>query len=320
MDDVSTVLERRPEPATTGSPVAPRRVTVCMATMRRPGVVDTLAALDRLVLPADIELAGVVVADNDEAPSSRERVLEAARGMRTPVRYVHAPYRNISIARNACLEACETEWLAFMDDDETPAPDWLAKLFERRDGEDLDLVFGPAIAVYPDDTPAWIRSKDYHTSRPVREAGQVQTGHAGNALIRVGHPDVRDERFLLERGRTGGEDTEFFFRLWRKGLRLGIANDAVVYEPVEPKRLSFDWLAKRRFRSGQTYGRHAAEGQGTAARAKLFVAAAIKAAVCTCAAAAQALNPTERNFWALRGRFHAGVCAAAFRVKEAELY
>jgi hypothetical protein len=33
--------------------------------------------------------------------------------------YVHAPARNISIARNACLDAADAPLIAFIDDDET---------------------------------------------------------------------------------------------------------------------------------------------------------------------------------------------------------
>lgn len=37
------------------------------------------------------------------------------------------------------------------------------------------------------------------------------------------------------------------------------AEDAVLSEPVPENRASFMWLAKRRFRSGQTHGRVLAE-------------------------------------------------------------
>lgn len=299
--------------------IRPTSVTVCMATWRRPSAVDALRSID-----AQQGLEGVtvdiIVADNDETPSARELIETAARDLRTPVTYVHAPARNISIARNATLDAARGEWAAFIDDDETAAPDWLAKLLTTAQSSGASLVIGPAFAVYPPDAPDWMKEQDHHSNLPVTRGGQAQTGHTCNALVRIADPAIRGERFRLDKGRSGGEDTEFFFRLWKKGRKIEIASDAKVYETVDPARLNYDWIAKRKFRAGQSYGFHSLRTGSGQERLKLRVAAASKVVFSLTLAALCFTSPGRRRFWSLRGRMHQGVMAATFGRREEELY
>lgn len=296
-----------------------RSITICMATMRRASVLDTLASLDAQQGLGDIAL-DIVVADNDETPSGRAMIEQAAADMKTPVTYVHAPARNISIARNATLDAARGEWAAFIDDDETAAPDWLARLVETARSTGAPVVIGPALAVYPPETPAWMRDQDHHTNQPVTRNGVAQTGHTCNALVNLADPRVHGERFRLDKGRSGGEDTEFFFRLWRKGVKIEIAEDAKVYEKVDPARLTYGWIAKRKFRAGQSYGFHSLKTGRAAERAALLAAAAAKTAFCFARAGLALASPGRRHFWTLRGRMHAGVIAASLGRREGELY
>ncbi len=293
------------------------RIDVLICTFRRPSVEETLRSVDAQRLPGGVSLR-TIVADNDDRPSAAERVAGAAAAMKTPVVYVHAPARNISLARNACLDRTDSDFVAFIDDDEEAAPDWLASLYRCAAAGGLDAVFGPAIACYADAAPEWIRAHDYHSNRPLRRGGEVQTGHTCNALLRWrGGPFVR-ERFLLEKGRSGGEDTEFFFRLWRAGARFGICDDAVVRESVDAARLNFDWVRRRKFRAGQTYGRHSADA--SVAAAGLVVGSLAKMAACGAMAALNAFSKTEQRYWILRGIFHFGVFTAQLGRKESALY
>jgi hypothetical protein len=80
-------------------------------------------------------------------------------------------------------------------------------------------------------------------------------------------------RFDLRLGQSGGEDTEFFYRLTDAGGRIAFAPEAWVDEPVPASRTSLAWLIRRRFRSGQTYG-----ARLLAAGENRFTAAALAAA------------------------------------------
>ncbi len=290
------------------------RIDIALCTFRRPAVQETLRSLQALERPENVKLR-VIVADNDDTDSGRTAV-EAARGALDLI-YVHAPARNISIARNACLDRADGDWIAFLDDDEHAAPDWLAQLLRCAQDTGADAVFGPALAEYGADAPSWMRDQDHHSNHPVLRRGQVETGHTCNALLRWGEAAWRTERFDLARGTSGGEDTEFFFRLGRKGARFVSCETAYVYEKVDPARLKLGWLLRRKFRAGQS---HAAQADGFAATLGLLATAGLKFAVCLIAVLICAVVPRHRNFWLLRGVMHLGVIAGGLSLAQPQIY
>lgn len=299
--------------------IEPTRVDVGVCTYRRAAVTETLASLAAQALPAGVTLR-VIVADNDANPEARERVLAAAATHDLDVTYVHAPARNICIARNAILDAADAPFLAFLDDDETATPGWLAALLEEAARGDWDAVLGPVKAVYSDEAPRWLAAGDFHSTAPVQVGGRILKGYAGNVLIRRSAILEHDLRFNLDLGRQGGEDDDFFYRLTDAGGAIGYAPDALAYEPVPSGRASLRWLMKRSFRTGQTHGaRLESRHRGARRLAQIGVAGA-KSGVCIAGAAASALSPTRRSRWLLRGALHAGVVARLAGLRELELY
>ena len=292
----------------------PAQVDVLMCTFRRPDVVATLLSLDQQTLPAEISLR-IIVADNDETPSAEARVAQAAGQMQTPVHYVHAPARNISIARNACLDAATGDWVAFIDDDETAPENWVANLLSAVNGH--DGAFGPAIALYDETAPGWMAALNIHSNIPERRGTTVETGHTCNALLRWADTSWQAERFDLARGKTGGEDTEFFFRIRAHGATFTLAEYAVVTEPVAPSRLELGWLMQRKFSQGQSY---ALAGTTVNARLKLAGLAGLKVLACLAAGLASVWSEEKRMFWLLRGAMHSGVIAGCLSLKQAEIY
>lgn len=293
-----------------------RSVDILICTFRRPDVTRTLDSLAACTPPPDTRLR-IIVVDNDDTPSARAVIEGAAAGHPLPVSYFHAPRRNISIARNACLDAADADWIALLDDDEYIETGWLVALLETAERAQVDGVFGPVLADYPLGTPNWIRARDYHSSRPQRRRGRVETGLTGNALLRWRNTPWQAERFDIARGRSGGEDTEFFFRLGRAGARFEICDAAIVREAVPEDRLSFDWLRRRRFRMGQSY---VSSAPTLTSRLALGGKALAKTALCGGMALACVANREWRNYWLLRGAMHAGICAGCIALPEAEHY
>jgi succinoglycan biosynthesis protein ExoM len=194
------------------------------------------------------------VADNDEHPEIKSWVLGLAIQNNLRVEYVHAPARNISIARNACLEAASAPFIAFIDDDEEASSNWLSALLQQLDETGADIVLGPVEPEYGEDAPAWMKVSRLHETRPtIGVGGQIETGYTCNMMLR--YSVLGGLKFLNELGRTGGEDTVFFAELHRRGARLTFAESAVVRERIPPVRLRLGWLVSRAFRAGQTHGR-----------------------------------------------------------------
>lgn len=294
-------------------------IDVGVCTFRRPAVVETLASLSRQILPPGLRLRAIV-ADNDETPSAEARVRDAAATLGLAVHYVHAPARNISIARNACLAAADARWFAFLDDDEAASPGWIAALIAEAEQGGWDAVLGPVKAIYGDDAPRWVATGDFHSTAPVRVGGRILKGYAGNVLIRREAVVQRGLRFDETLGRQGGEDDDFFYRLTDTGGRIGFAPEAVAYEAVPPGRASLKWLLTRSFRTGQTHGARLSQRHRGPGRLAQIGLATGKSAICLLGAAATAWSPTARGRWLVRGSLHAGAVARLAGVRELQLY
>ncbi|MDH4987366.1 glycosyltransferase family 2 protein [Aminobacter anthyllidis] len=299
----------------TGTPV----IDICVCTFRRSELADTLRSLAAMDMPRGYRI-GIVVADNDEVPSAEALVAGLAHELSLPVRYVHCPARNISLARNACLDASTADFVAFIDDDEKATGSWLKRLVETAQATSADVVLGPVKARYGEEAPGWMQVGDFHSTYPVFVQGEIRTGYTCNALLSMGAPSIAGRRFSLERGRSGGEDTEFFDQVHGAGGRIAYAPEAWVEEPVPASRASFAWLSKRRFRVGQTHGRLLASKRSGVGRAGELARASAKAGYCFAAAGLTALQPVSRNRSLLRGVMHVGVLSGLVGARELQLY
>ncbi|WP_324753942.1 glycosyltransferase family 2 protein [Roseovarius sp. Pro17] len=292
------------------------RIDVLICTFRRRQLRDAVQSVLDADVPDGFEVR-ITVVDNDDEPTAAPHIQDLADHSRHPMRIIHAAGRNISIARNACLDAADGPWIAFIDDDEIADNDWLTELVSRQMDTGVDGIFGVTKSIFAPDAPQWMRELNLHAPGPQRSNNAVETGGAGNVLLRWQGTPWQDERFDVARGKTGGEDTEFFYRLGRLGAQFEIAQDAIVREPVTPERQSFGWLARRRFRVGQTY---VVSVVGLGERTVLALRAILKAAFSFVAAVLFLWNPTKWRYWYLRGVFHSGVVAGCLNIAERESY
>ncbi|WP_352638360.1 glycosyltransferase family 2 protein [Mesorhizobium sp. M0674] len=296
-----------------------RRIDICVCTFRRPELADTLRSLAAMDMPAGFGI-GVIVADNDDEPTAEPLVTALASELKLVARYRHAPARNISVARNACLDASTADFVAFIDDDETASRQWLAELIAIAETRGAEAVLGPVRALYRPDAPDWMRKGDFHSTLPVWVQGEIRTGYTCNVLLRMSADSLRGRRFSLARGQSGGEDTEFFNRMVKAGGRIAFAPEAWVEEVVPRSRAAFDWLRRRRFRFGQTHGHLIGHDAGVIERAKAVGLASAKAVYCFGMAALTAISPVRRNRSVLRGIMHVGVVSGLVGISEIRQY
>lgn len=287
-------------------------IDICICTFRRPFLAQTLESLSRLA-PSDHTIR-VIVADNDRVPSAQPIISEWQDRLPFPLHYLHAPAANICIARNACLEVADADFVAFVDDDERVTATWLQALLAHAEQGGADAVLGPVRAVYGTDAPRWMAQGDFHSTRPVFVGGAIRTGYTCNVLIRWIEP-FRSLRFDLALGRSGGEDTDFFHRLTTLGGTIAYAPDAVVEEPVPADRASMAWLIRRRLRFGQTHGMLLQ----TPPMRTLPVTFA-KILYCGAMAGLTAYSPVLRRRNWLRAMLHVGVIGGILGVRQAEHY
>lgn len=298
---------------------APLRVDVGICTFRRPALEQTLHSLVIMAVPELVSMR-IIIADNDTEPSARPLVEAMRATVPFEILYLHCPAANISIARNACLDNSDGDFLAFIDDDETASKFWLVNLLAVAEATGADAVLGPVVAEYEIDAPEWMRRGDFHSTAPVWVAGRIRTGYTCNALLRTGSHSLAGRRFKLSLGKSGGEDTDYFTNMHRAGGRIDFAADAIVHEPVPSLRARFSWLTRRRYRMGQTHGRLLAASGAAGHRLQQLVLAGAKLGFCALAAIACAPFPIPRNRYALRAVLHSGVVAGLAGVREIHQY
>jgi succinoglycan biosynthesis protein ExoM len=236
-------------------------LSLCIATYRRP---ERLAAvlfdLTRQTRIPD----EVVVVDNDAAESARPIVEARVRaGSPFPIHYAVQPQKNISLTRNKTVELATGDWLAFIDDDERAPLPWLAQLIDAAERYQADGVLGPVNPLVPSTAPDWIRRGHFYDF-PRMHTGLVIPPNRlrfGNVLVKASWLRKNVAPFDPSLGLTGGEDGDLLARLQQQGARIVWCDEAIVNEPVEPSRLSLQWLLARAMRGGQDFARHAMVGR-----------------------------------------------------------
>src|SRR5215470_1390074 len=134
------------------------RVAICIATLKRPDqlrvLVDGIAQLTfSKVHTPEIR---IVVVDNDELASASE----VCKTVSIPwsITYAVEPRRGITYARNrAITEAGSVDFVAFIDDDEVPSPNWLDELLWAQAEFAADVVSGPVVPRFSPDVSDWVK-------------------------------------------------------------------------------------------------------------------------------------------------------------------
>lgn len=203
----------------------------------------------------------MVVVDNDKNGSARPAV-ESFRGRSSmDVRYFVEPEQNISLARNRAVAEATGKYLAFIDDDEFPEETWLHNLYATCIRCRADCVLGPVEPRFETVPPGWLvkgklcERDHFETGTPIRSPHYTRTG---NVLILRELCTRRKGPFDPGRGRSGGEDHEFFEWMLEEGHSVFWCNEAAVWESVPPERMKRSYFLNRALLRGSL---HAKEGR-----------------------------------------------------------
>ena len=290
---------------------APTSVAVGICTYARPeGIRRVLKALVDVV-PDRTAFGGVsvrvIVVDNDAAGPSRDAVAETAAGAPWPVEYVVEPRRGIPQARNAVVRAAQQrgEWVAFIDDDETPQPGWLDELLRVQAGTMADVVAGPVLPVFDETPPRWVRDAGFF-DRPRHPTGRsVLFAATNNVLVSPVVLALSSPTFDESLALSGGEDTVLFRQARLAGLRMVWADEAVVVEHVPCSRVRVSWLLRREFRRGSSFSVALVRTNPSLVRRSRRLAHAAKAAT-------QGFAALLRAIWRGRGSAVSGLQRLSF--------
>lgn len=237
-------------------------LTVCVCTHDRVGYLrDCLDGLRFQTAPA--ASFEVVVVDSCSPPETRGE-LDAAAALAN-ARLVRLVRPGVSVARNAGARAAAAPWVAFIDDDAIPAPDWVEAIRAVISRPDPPALFGGRILpLWEAPLPAWwpSRLRGVLSLIECRRAGEYRTAQVPKtlepyganmvvnrgALFAVGGFDEGSGRF--GRALLSDEEVQLAWRLQAAGRSARHEPTVMVRHQIQARRLTPGWLLKRLFWQG----------------------------------------------------------------------
>ncbi|MBR0847614.1 glycosyltransferase family 2 protein [Bradyrhizobium diazoefficiens] len=251
-------------------------IVVCIPCFRRPQ--HLRLTLESLACQRTPRSFAVVMVENDAA--RRESAPVAAEfladGRLQGICLVEARQGNCQ-AINAAFETAQALFPAatrflMIDDDEIASPDWLELMVRTAEATGVDVVGGPVLPLFEDDSQPWLsRHPAFCPAYDYTGAVPLIYG-CGNCLItRAAFDRLGSPAFDLRFNFLGGGDCDFFVRCRDAGMNFHWTAEAVITETVPHGRTSLGWIARRGLRIGAiNYRVQFKAAKGTAARALVF--------------------------------------------------
>jgi glycosyltransferase involved in cell wall biosynthesis len=206
-------------------------VSIVVPTLGRPSLSTLLRALAPAdgVLPMPLELILV-----DDRRDSSGPLVDLPPALAPVTRVVPGRAAGPAAARNAGWRAAAYPWVAFLDDDVVPSPDWLASL---EDDLDVDDSIAGVQGIVEVPLPEGRRPTDWERVTSDLAGGRWITADMAYRRAALAAVDGFDERFP----RAFREDTDLAYRVRRAGGGLTVGHRRVTH-PVRPESA---WVSLR---------------------------------------------------------------------------
>jgi glycosyltransferase involved in cell wall biosynthesis len=185
---------------------------------------ELLASLAGQTVVRNAEI-DVFVLDND-ASATAARVVEDARSrFPFPLHYEHVAKAGLTFVRNRALEIAQDrfDYIAMIDDDEVPEPQWLDELLRTAQRTGVEVVVGPVFPVLSADAPHWIATLRAKETPVHPDCALIGEGWSCNALVSTKAVAALKLRFDPALNFTGGEDQLFFRQMVAGGSTIAFA-------------------------------------------------------------------------------------------------
>ena len=237
-------------------------ITVVICTYRREQYLGrALAGLAEQT--ADPERYEIIVVDNDAGPSVKKLVAGHARDRVTP-QYVAEPRLGLSAARNTGARMARGQYVAFLDDDAIPKPDWVENACRYLDAcaDDIAMVGGRVFPIWEAERPDWL-SDDLVPYLSMVDLGEEQqdldcrTGIIGANMIVRRDALNNVGGFSEDLGRKGksllsNEEIQLKDALVNHGYRLRYVPGIDVSHHIPADRLDKGWFRSRLYWQGRS--------------------------------------------------------------------
>jgi GT2 family glycosyltransferase len=244
-------------------PAAGVEVSIVICTHNRSRqLAELVCTLTSQAASAPVE---ILVVDSASAPDHAEAVSAAVRAS-PHARSVRLDQKGSSLARNAGVEQAQGAWVAFIDDDETPAPAWVDEVcaLARRLPDDCAACGGVVQPILrgrplPELGRRWRAYLGaFERSGEFDQTFDPQFG-GGHSLVRVAAIKLVGG-FDPRLGRSGetllsGEEVLLLRQLSAAGWRIWHSDRIRVEHEIEPERFKRSWVRRRAYWEGVSTAR-----------------------------------------------------------------
>jgi glycosyltransferase involved in cell wall biosynthesis len=225
------------------------KLSVIICTWNRAVLLrETLNSLGKTELPQDIDWE-ILIVDNNSTDETSEVCQEFVGQNPSRYRYIIEKRQGKSFALNTGIENARGKILSFTDDDVTVDAVWLAETIRMFESTPCAGVSGKVVPVWNSPKPAWLTTDGPYRLLPAivsfdlgERPCEMKTPALGANLSFKKEVFEKYGSFRTDLGPTTGseirgEDNELCWRLMRAGERLIYAPKAIVFHPVDMRRI-----------------------------------------------------------------------------------
>lgn len=238
-------------------------LTVCICTRDRPNYArDCLDGLRRQTVPP--QRFTILLVDSASCPAAENEYQDLAA--QNDARLIRLEQPGISLARNAGAWAARTPYIAYIDDDAIPAPDWIESILAAiaQPGRRPALIGGRILPQWEAPLPAWwpaslrgVLSIIEHEGRGEYRTAAVPKNlepYAANMVVHV-LSLLAAGGFAGAVGRYGhsllsDEEVQLAWMLQDAGYSVRYDSRIVVNHQIQARRLEPEWLLSRLYWQG----------------------------------------------------------------------
>lgn len=239
-------------------------LTVCLCTHNRPAYVrDCLAGLAGQT--AGRKRFRILVVDSGSTPDVHQELAElVAAHANADMIMLDQP--GVSLARNAGAKRCGTDYIAYIDDDAVPAPDWIEQIIAviRAAPRPPAVIGGRVLPRWEAPLPGWWPASLTGVLSIIETEGrgEYRTADLPSGLEPYGVNITFDVVALLAAGGFGtsagrqgtvllsDEEVQLAWRLQDAGMSARYDSRIVVHHSIQAPRLSPTWLLSRLYWQG----------------------------------------------------------------------
>lgn len=192
------------------------------------------------------------------------------RDLPFPLNYIYEENPGLSNARKAGVDACNTSWIAFLDDDNFIASDWIIHIVDYIDRHPNVGVFNGAVIPYTTFERTADEEKKLKASlkalacthyscdnlkktplspfrNPIGAGMVIRT----EPLKKLSHVGWLSSAGRTQENLTSGEDGEMAFYVKRQGYDFGFSSQAILYHEISRNRLEDQYLKRIWYEMGK---------------------------------------------------------------------